>query len=59
MTAVSQAPIELMDTLPEERSSDLEWECILNDARCRLKLDAFIEEALREGPAELLNPSRL
>lgn len=73
MTAVSRMLIEIVDALPEEKarevvdfarflqhqSSDLEWERILNDPRSRPKLDAFIESALREGPAEPLDPSRL
>ncbi|HEY3856914.1 MAG TPA: hypothetical protein VGO67_21220 [Verrucomicrobiae bacterium] len=63
MTAVSKVLVEIVDALPEEkaqevvdfarflqhRSGDLEWERIIDDARPRPKLDAFVDAALREG----------
>ncbi|MGA2864421.1 MAG: hypothetical protein ABSF95_08025 [Verrucomicrobiota bacterium] len=73
MSAVAQELIEIVEALPEEKAreavdfarflqqqaSDLEWERIIGDARARPKLDAFVADALHEGPAEPLDPSRL
>ncbi len=73
MSAVSQELIDIVDKLPEEKArevvdfarflkqqtSDLEWERIISDARPRPKLNAFVAEALREGTAQPLDPSKL
>ena len=73
MTAVSKVLVEIVDTLPEEKarevvdfarylqqqSGDLEWERILEDPRSRPKLNAFVETALKEEPAERLDHSKL
>jgi len=71
MSAVAQELIEIVEALPEERArevvdfarfrqqqaGDLEWERIIGDARSRPKLDAFVADALHEGPAGPLDPS--
>lgn len=62
-----------MDALPEEKAravvdfarflqqqaGDREWERIINDPRTYPKLDRFVAEAMREGPAEPLDPNKL
>lgn len=73
MTAVAKELVEIVGGLPEDKArevvdfarflqqqaGDREWERILADGRPRPKLDAFVADALREGPAEPLDPSRL
>jgi len=73
MSAVAQELIKIVDGLSEEKArevvdfarflreqaGDAAWERIIADARPRPKLDAFVAEALREGPAEPLDPSKL
>jgi hypothetical protein len=73
MTAVAKELVEIVGNLPEDKArevvdfarflqqqaGDREWERILGDERPRPKLDAFVAEALREGPAEPLDPSKL
>jgi hypothetical protein len=73
VTAVSKTLVEIVDALPEEKarevvdfarflqqqSDDLEWERILDDPHRRPKLDVFVDTALREGNAELLDASKL
>ena len=73
MSAVSQELIEIVDKLPEEKAKevvdfarflqqqtgDLAWERIISDTRPRPKLDAFVADALREEPAEPLDPGKL
>jgi hypothetical protein len=73
MTAVAKELVEILDGLPEEKArevmnfarflqqqaGDLEWERILDDARPRPKLDAFVAGALREGEAKPLDPDQL
>jgi hypothetical protein len=73
MTAVAKELVEIVGNLPEDKArevvdfarflqqqaGDREWERILDDERPRPKLDAFVADALREGPAEPLDPSRL
>ena len=73
MTAVSKALIEIVEALPEDKarevvdfarflqhqSGDSEWERIIDNARSRPKLDAFVEAALREGAAQPLDRSKL
>ena len=65
--------MELLDDLPEEKArevldfapflrqqvDDAAWEKIISDTRPRPKLDAFVADALREGKAEPLDPSKL
>jgi hypothetical protein len=43
----------------QQQAGDLEWERILDDARPRPKLDAFVAGALREGEAKPLDPDQL
>jgi len=71
MSAVAQELIEIVEALPEEKAREvvdfarflqqqaggLEWERIIGDARPRPKLDAFVADALPEGPAGPLDPS--
>jgi len=73
MSAISKELVEIVDKLPaaearevvdfarflEQQAGDAEWGRIINDAGSRPKLDAFGADALREGPAEPLDPSRL
>ena len=73
MSTVSQELIEIVDKLPEEKAKevvdfarflqqqagDLAWENIISDTRPRPKLDAFVADALREEPAEPLDPTKL
>ena len=65
--------IEIVDGLPEEKAREVvnfarflqqqagdgEWERILADKRTYPKLEKFAAEALREGTAEPLDPSKL
>jgi hypothetical protein len=73
MTAASQELVEILNELPEEKArevvdfarflkqqaSENAWERIIEDSRPRPKLDAFVAEALREGPVEPLDPAKL
>jgi hypothetical protein len=73
MSAISKELVEIVDELPEEKArevvdfarflkqqaGDAEWERIIQDQSARPKLDAFVADALREGPAEPLDPSKL
>jgi hypothetical protein len=73
MTAVVKELTEIIDSLPEakarevvdfarflqQQSDDAAWERIVDDSRPRPKLDKFAAEALREGTAEPLDPSKL
>jgi hypothetical protein len=73
MTAVAKELAKIIDSLPEEKAreivdfarflqqqaDDAAWERIIGDAQPRPKLDKFVAEALREGAAEPLDPSKL
>jgi hypothetical protein len=73
MTAVAKELVEIVGALPEDKarevvdfarflqqqSGDREWERIIADKRGYPKLDKFVTEALREGPAEPLDPAKL
>ena len=73
MSSAAQALIEIVDGLPEEKAREVvnfarflqqqaddgEWERILADKRTYPKLEKFAAEALREGTAEPLDPSKL
>jgi hypothetical protein len=65
--------IEIVDGLPEDKAQavvdfarflqqqvgDREWERILAEKRTYPKLEKFAAEAMREGKAEPLDPSKL
>jgi len=73
MTAVAKELAQIIDSLPEAKAqevvdfarflqhqaSDATWERILDDSHPRPKLDKFAADALREGPAEPLDLSKL
>jgi len=73
MTVASKELAEILKGLPEEKArevvdfarflqqqaGDAAWERIIGDSRPRPKLDAFVAEALREGSAKPLDPSKL
>ncbi len=73
MTAVAKELVEIVGGLPEDKArevvdfarflqqqaGDREWERILADKRTHPKLDRFVADALREGPAEPLDPAKL
>ena len=73
MSAAAKELIAIVDALPPDKASevvdfarflqqqagDREWERILSDSRPRPKLDAFVADALREGPVEPLDPGKL
>ncbi len=73
MTAVAKELVEIVGGLPEDKArevvdfarflqqqaGDRDWERILDEKRASPTLDKFVTEALREGPAEPLDPSRL
>ena len=73
MTAVAKELAKIVDSLPEEKAqeivdfarflqqqaSDAAWEHMIADTQPRPKLDKFVAEALREGSAEPLDPSKL
>jgi hypothetical protein len=73
MTAVAKELAEIVDSLPEEKAreivdfarflqqqaGDAAWERIIGDPQPRTKLDKFAADALREGPAEPLDLSKL
>jgi hypothetical protein len=73
MTAVAKELIEIVGGLPEDKAravvdfarflqqqaGDREWERIIADPHAHPKLDRFVAEALREEPAEPLDPTKL
>jgi hypothetical protein len=73
MAAMTHELAEIIRDLPEEKAREVmdfarflqhqagddAWERIIADARPHPKLDAFVAEALRESPAEPLDPSKL
>ena len=73
MTAVAKELVDIIGALPEDKArevvdfarflqqqaGDREWERIIADQRAYPKLDKFVAEALREGPAEPLDPAKL
>jgi hypothetical protein len=73
MSSVAQELIAIVDGLPDDKarevvdfarflqqqSGDREWERILAERSSRPKLEQFAAEALREEPAEPLDPSKL
>lgn len=73
MTAVAKELVEIVGNLPEDKArevvdfarflqqqaGDREWERILAEKRAYPKLDKFVADALREGPVEPLDPSKL
>ena len=73
MSSAVQELIGIVDGLPEEKarevldfarflqqqSGDREWERILAERRAYPKLERFAADALREGAAEPLDPSKL
>ena len=73
MSTVARELIEIVDSLPEDKAravvdfarflqhqaGDREWERIISDPRAYPKLDQFVAEATREGPAEPLDPNKL
>jgi hypothetical protein len=73
MSAVAQELIEIVDGLPEDKArevvnfarflqqqaGDREWERIIAAKRSYPKLEKFAADALREGDAEPLDPSKL
>jgi hypothetical protein len=73
MTAVAKTLIEIVDGLPEDKArevvdfarflqqqaGDREWERIISAEKPYPKLDQFVADALLEGPAEPLDPSKL
>jgi hypothetical protein len=73
MSATAQELMAIVDALPpdkarevvdfarslQQQAGDREWERIISDPRSRPKLDAFVADALREGPAEPLDLEKL
>ena len=73
MSAASQELIEIVDGLPEDKArevvdfarflqqqaGDREWERIIAEKGGYPKLEKFAADALREGAAEPLDPSKL
>ena len=73
MSTISRELIEIVDGLPEAKArevvdfarflqlqaGDQEWERILSEKRSYPKLDKFVADALREGPAEPLDAGKL
>ena len=73
MTAVAKELVEIVGNLPEDKArevvdfarflqqqaGDREWERIITEQRAYPKLDKFVADALREGPAEPLDPAKL
>jgi Protein of unknown function (DUF2281) len=73
MTAVAKELAKIIEKLPEEKArevvdfarflqqqaDDAAWERIVDDSRRRPKLDKFVAEALHEGSAEPLDPTKL
>lgn len=73
MTAVAKELIEIVGALPDDKArevvdfarflqqqaGDREWERIIGAEKSYPKLDQFVADALREGPAEPLDPAKL
>ena len=73
MAAMTHELAEILRELPEERArevvdfarflqqqaGDAAWERIIAETSLRPKFDTFVAEALREGSAEPLDPSKL
>ena len=73
MSLAAQELIGIVDGLPEDKArevvdfarflqqqaGDREWECIHAAQRTYPKLERFVADALREGTAEPLDPSKL
>lgn len=73
MSAVAQELIEIVDGLSadkarevvdfarflQQQAGDREWERIVSEKCTYPKLDKFVADALREGPAEPLDPAKL
>jgi hypothetical protein len=73
MTAVAKELVDIIGALPEDKArevvdfarflqqqaGDREWERIIAEKRAYPKLDKFAADALREGPAEPLDPAKL
>jgi len=73
MTAAAKELVEIVGGLPDDKArevvdfarflqqqaGDREWERIIADQRAYPKLDTFVADALREGPAEPLDPAKL
>jgi hypothetical protein len=73
MTAVAKELVEIVGGLPEDKArevvdfarflqqqaGDREWERIIAEKRTHPKLDKFVADALREGPAEPLDTTKL
>jgi hypothetical protein len=73
MSAASQELVEIVDSLPpdkarevvdfarflQQQAGDREWERIIAEPGGYPKLAKFAAEALREGTAEPLDPSKL
>jgi len=73
MTAAAKKLVEIVEGLPEEKAravvdfarflqqqaGDRAWGRIISEQRPYPKLDKFVAEALREGPAEPLDPGKL
>ncbi len=73
MTAVAKELFEIVGGLPEDKArevvdfarflqqqaGDREWERIVAEKRTYPKLDKYVADALREEPAEPLDPAKL
>lgn len=73
MTAAAKELVEIVGGLPEDKAQavvdfarflqqqagDREWERIIATEQSYPKLDKFVADALREGPAEPLDPAKL
>jgi hypothetical protein len=73
MTAVAKELIEIVGALPDDKArevvdfarflqqqaGDRAWERIIAVGEPYPKLDQFVSDALREGPAEPLDPTKL
>ena len=73
MSSAAQELIGIVDGLPEDKArevvdfarflqqqaGDAEWESVLAARRTYPKLEKFAADALREGKAEPLDPSKL
>ena len=73
MTAAAKELVELVGALPEDKAravvdfarflqhqaDDAAWERIIAAKHSYPKLEKFADDALREGPAEPLDPAKL
>jgi Protein of unknown function (DUF2281) len=73
MAAMTNELADIIRELPEEKAQevvdfarflqqqagDLAWERIIEDKHPRPKMDAFVADALCEGPSEPLDPNKL